>query len=139
MSVVFFDIGDTLATPIFAKDSGRLSGFNVIPEALKALQALQQRAQRMGIISNAGDEQPAHVNELLDGCGLLGFFDSQIIIYGEKSSSEIFKKAAARAGVQPSQCIFVGENKGERGHAAEAGFRVVAAPSLVLSALDATH
>jgi len=56
MPVVFFDIGDTLATPIFAPND-RLIGFNVFPEARTSLEALKARNVRMGIISNARSEE----------------------------------------------------------------------------------
>lgn len=136
MPVVFFDIGDTLATPIFSPDD-RLTGFNVFPEARTALEALKARNVRMGIISNAGDELPATVNALLDECGLLQFFDPDIIVYGKKDSPVIFKTAAEKGGVPPDQCVFVGENSKERSFALAAGFLGVSPhPLLTLDVID---
>lgn len=40
MRVIFFDIGDTLATPIF-DERNRLVGFEVFPDALWALEVLR--------------------------------------------------------------------------------------------------
>lgn len=136
MPVVFFDIGDTLATPMFSADD-RLIGFNVFPEARTSLEALKARNVRMGIISNAGDELPANVNALLDQCGLLRFFDPEIIVYGKKDSPAIFATAAEKAGVIPGQCVFVGENSKERAFALAAGFLSVSPhPSLTLDVID---
>lgn len=70
MPVVFFDIGDTLATPVFTQDDW-LEGFNVFPEARTALASVKQRGLRMGIISNPGNENPDNVNLALDRAGLL--------------------------------------------------------------------
>jgi leucyl aminopeptidase len=136
MPVGFFDIGDTLATPIFTPDD-HLTGFNVFPEARTSLEALKARNVRMGIISNAGDELPERVNALLDQCGLLQFFDPEIIVYGKKDSRAIFVTGAAKAGVTPDQCVFVGENSNERAFALAAGFlRVSPHPSLTLDVID---
>lgn len=136
MPIVFFDIGDTLATPVLSPDN-RLLGFNVFPEARQALESLAAKNIRMGVISNAGDEEPARVNELLDQCGLLRFFDRSLIIYGKKDSPAIFVSAAGQANVPPDQCVFVGENSKERALALAAGFlRVSPHPLLTLDVLD---
>jgi len=136
MPIVFFDIGDTLATPIFAPDD-RLIGFNVFPEARPSLEALKARQVRMGIISNAGDELPANVNALLEQCGLLQFFDPEIIVYGKKDSPAIFVTAAETGGVTPDQCVFVGENSKERSFALAAGFQGVSPhPLLTLDVIE---
>lgn len=136
MPVVFFDIGDTLATPVLSPDD-RLLGFNVFPEARQSLESINAKNIRVGVISNAGDEEPARVNELLDQCGLLRFFDRSLIIYGKKDSPAIFVGAAAQANVPPDQCVFVGENSKERSHAMAAGFlRVSPHPLLTLDVLD---
>lgn len=85
----------------------------------------------MGIISNAGNELPENVNALLDECGLLQFFDPEIIVYGKKDSPAIFLSAAEKAGVTPDQCVFVGENSKERSFALAAGFQGVSPYSLL--------
>ncbi len=53
MRVIFFDIGDTLATPIF-DEQDRLTGFNVFPDALEALEDLLPRPFRLGVILKPG-------------------------------------------------------------------------------------
>ena len=136
MPTVFFDIGDTLATPVFSQDD-RLEGFNVFPEARSALESIKQRGVRMGIISNPGEEEPENVNLALDQSGLLQFFDKDIIVYGKKDSPAIFISAAELPKVSPAECVFVGENSKERSFALAAGFAGVAPhPSLALDVID---
>lgn len=136
MPVIFFDIGDTLATPRLSADGG-LIGFTVFPEALAALEALRARSLRMGIISNRGSIPAADVLRALEASGLLGFFDPRLVIFARKDSPAPFARAAAAARVPPTECIFVGENAAERGHALGAGFSdAVPHPSLVLGVID---
>lgn len=136
MPVVFFDIGDTLATPVFNPDNS-LGAFNVFPEARTALESIKQRGLRMGIISNPGNENPENVNLALDRAGLLQFFNEEIIVYGKKDSPAIFISAAEQASVSLAECVFVGENGRERSFALAAGFGGVAPhPSLALSVID---
>ena len=136
MPVVFFDIGDTLATPVFTQDD-RLEGFNVFPEARIALESIKQRDLRMGIISNPGNENPDNVNLALDRAGILQFFVNELVVYGKKDSPAIFISAAERASVSPAECVFVGENGRERSFGLAAGFGGVAPhPSLAVDVID---
>lgn len=135
MPVLFFDIGETLAHPTFS-DTGDLTGFDVLPGVHDVLEALKQRGLGMGIISNAGDEKPERVNQLLDACGLLGFFDSSLINYRKKDSSAAFAAVVADAGLKPEECIFVGENPQERSFAGTAGLRVAASPAIALEMVE---
>jgi hypothetical protein len=131
MTVIFFDIGDTLATPTFDEDD-HLIGFNVFPDALEALEELRRLSFRLGVISNRGGESPETVNRALEECGLLRFFDPAIVLFRRKDSPAVFTEAAARAGVASAECVFVGENKNERALASKAGFRVAPHPKLAL-------
>jgi len=134
MPVIFFDIGDTLATPRITGD--RLE-FIVLPGVLAALEALRKRSLRMGIISNRGTIEADTVNAALEAAGLLVFFDPNLIVFAKKDSPAPFIDAAAKAGVPPGDCIFVGENNQERVHALNAGFmKAIPDPSLVLDVLD---
>jgi hypothetical protein len=136
MPVIFFDIGQTLATARLDAQ-GRLIGFTVLPGVLDALAKLQARELRMGIISDRGDIEPDTVIHELDRSGLLNFFDQQLIIFAKKNSPAPFKDAANKAGVPPSECFFVGENNEERSHALTAGFaKAIPDPSLVIDVLD---
>jgi bacterial leucyl aminopeptidase len=128
--VILFDIGDTLATPIFSPADDHLEDFAVYPDARDALERLRTRGLRMGILSNAGAEPPEMVNAALERSGIYGFFDPAIIIYARKDSPAPFRRAAARAGCTAEECVFVGENSLERLYAVEADFRVSPHPKL---------
>jgi leucyl aminopeptidase len=130
MPVIFCDIGGTLATPIFSAIDDHLEGFEVYPDARDALEQLRARGLRMGIISDIGSERADTVNGALARAGLYGFFDPEIIIYDVKDSPAPFRRAAAKAGCPPEECIFVGEDSLERRYAIEAGFRVAPHPKL---------
>lgn len=136
MPIIFFDIGETLATARL-DGQGRLIGFTVLPGVHTALERLQERSLRMGIISNRGNFPAQTVTRALDAARLLVFFDPHLIVFERKDSPAPFARAAARAGIAPAECFFVGENKEERSHALNAGFaRVIPDPSLVLNVLD---
>lgn len=123
--VFFFDIGDTLATPVFDGDNLR---FIVLPGAREALVSLWERNIRTGVISHAGDDPQAaeRANAALRDCGLFDFFERALLVYRKKDSPAAFIFAATQAGVPPDQCIFVGENSQERSFALQAGFLHVA-------------
>lgn len=138
MPVIFFDIGDTLASPVFSDDD-RLEGFTVFPEALTALESLESGGYdgRLGIISNAGDEAPSTVNDALGRAGLFDFFNPKYIFYKKKDSPQAFADAAREAGLEASECVFVGENSRERTFALKAGFlRVAPHPLLARDAAE---
>lgn len=136
MPVIFFDIGETLATARLDAN-GRLAGFMVLPGVLEALEGLRERSLRMGIISNRGNIPAETVNRELDASGLLDFFDPRLIIFAPKDSPAPFARAAARAGVPAAECFFVGENNQERTHALSAGFaKAIPHPALVFKVLD---
>lgn len=136
MTVIFFDIGDTLATPRL--DANRqLLELTVLPGVLSALEALSKRQLRMGIISNRGNLEAAAIKRALDVSRLLDFFEPGLIIFAKKDSSIPFQKAAETAGVDPRDCIFVGENNQERAHALSAGYmKAIPDPALVIDVLD---
>lgn len=131
MTVIFFDIGDTLATPMFDEED-RLIGLNVFPDAFEALEELRRRSFRLGVVSNPGGEPLETVNRALEECGLMRFFDPAIILFRKKDSPTVFTDAAAQAGAASDESVFVGENKNERGLASKAGFRVAPHPKLAL-------
>ena len=129
--VVFFDIGDTLASPIL--DAGRLSRLEVyrfVPEVLARLQAGGPEVPvALGLISNTGDETAARLNDVLADAGLLAFVDASLCLFSsieglDKSQPAFFGLARDRAGLPASRCLFVGENAEERAVAASVGFRV---------------
>jgi bacterial leucyl aminopeptidase len=141
--VVFFDIGQALGEVRLAPATGRLDGLLVYPHVPPVLQRLKDAGVRMGIISNTGEERASAVNAVLASSGLLGFFDSGLLVYSrevglDKGSPEIFLLAARLAG-QPDHrnlCVYVGEDSSERKCALDAGMRVAPHPDLVFDVLE---
>lgn len=74
------------------------------------LPALRSRAKRLAIVTNGESAfQRAHV----DALGLAKWMDAVLVSEEEglrKPDPEIFQRAAARLGVEPSRCLFVGDN-----------------------------
>jgi beta-phosphoglucomutase-like phosphatase (HAD superfamily) len=142
-AVVFFDLGDTLAKAVVSPTTHRLNRLEVLPGVLEVLQALRAAQVRLGLISNTGDEPQANLAHVLQQSGLAPFFpEAQLLLYSsvtglKKDSPAVFKEAAKRAGnaATPSRCLYVGENPQERAFAAAAGWRVVAGPQEVPTAL----
>jgi FMN phosphatase YigB (HAD superfamily) len=129
--MVFFDIGDTLASPII--DSGRLSRLEVyrfVPEVLTRLRTGDAGLSvALGLISNTAGETAARLNDVLADSGLLALVDSKLCLFSsveglDKSQPAFFTLARDRAGLPASRCVFVGENAQERAVAASVGFRV---------------
>lgn len=136
MPVIFFDIGQTLATARLDAN-GQLDRFTVLPGVRAALEGLRERSLRMGIISHRGNFPADTVKLKLDQAGLLEFFDPSLILFAKKDSPAPFIEAAETAGVPPAECFFVGENNEEREFALKAKFaKAIPAPSLVLDVLD---
>jgi hypothetical protein len=84
-----------------------------------------------------GQEPEENVRRVLEAAGLYDFFEPNLLVYGAKNSPEIFRYAAEQAGpsARPEGCLFVGEDRDERGYALEAGFRVAPHPRLALEVL----
>jgi FMN phosphatase YigB (HAD superfamily) len=134
MRAAFFDLGDTLGTPVLSAPPIHLIGFEVFEVTVPVLDDLGgPDGLRLGVISNTGNDDGATVDAVLERAGIRDFFEPALRIYSRdvglrKDSPEIFLLAAARAGVAPHECLFVGENPAERGFAAQAGFLVAARP-----------
>jgi leucyl aminopeptidase len=138
IAAVFFDLGDTLGTPVISAPPVHLSGFNVFSFAPVLLQLLRDRGLRLGIISNTGPDGHDRVNPVLEQAGLLGFFEPELCIYSKdvghtKAETAIFAIAVDRAGLsqEPQRCLFVGEDQSERNVARTAGMRVSPDPQAV--------
>lgn len=140
LPAVFFDIGNTLATPRLSPPPVRLEGLDVFPAARNVLRRLHEgRRVRIGIISNTGGETAASMKEVLEQAGIFAFFDPALLLYSsvvgrEKNSPALFALAAKRAGFakNPARCLFVGEDPAERTFAARAGLRVADSPAAAL-------
>jgi FMN phosphatase YigB (HAD superfamily) len=129
---VFFDIGDTLASPHIT--GGHLAGLDVypfVPEILARMRAADgnEFAVALGIVSNTGNDTKASLNDLLDKSGLSALVDASLCLFSsveglDKSQPAFFVRAKDRAAVPSAQCVFVGEDAAERAVAASVGFRV---------------
>lgn len=146
ITAVFFDLGDTLGTPVLSPPPLHLIGFNAFSFGPRILEELKAQGFYLGIISNTGDDPGTTVDQVLAIAGILSFFDEGLRIYSndvglEKNSPEIFRQAASRAGLAatPQRCLFVGESAHERDFAAQAGMNVCPHPSLVHEVLAGQH
>lgn len=132
--VAFFDIGLTLAEPVFASPfpPRKLVGLRVYSYILDILQEIRAQGIRCGIISNKGPQNTEdEVKDFLTQAGLNvpQVFDGPII-FKPKDQPQTFTDAAAAANCPVERCLFVGEDKNERFQAARAGFRVAPHPAL---------
>jgi bacterial leucyl aminopeptidase len=140
IAAVFFDLGDTLGEATVGGHPPRLVRFDVFPFVADVLNQLQQRGLRRGVISNTGQDRSPAMLALLAPTGLLQQLDEDLLVFSAdegitKASRQIFDRAAARAGLAPKQCLFVGEDVAERATASAAGWSVCAHPQLVIEAL----
>ena len=140
---VFFDIGDTLASPRLDA-AGGLAGLDVYPfvvDVLARLRARRTQVAGIGLISNTGTETAAGMRRLLDEAGLSPGLDDGLLLFSsveglDKSRPAFFELAAARAGAAPARCVFVGESEAERRVASAAGFLASPHPLHVFHLLD---
>lgn len=133
MSVLFFDIGGTLAD--VTHEDGHLV-FSPLQRVIGVLDALS--GVRKGIISNPGDGDPALVRAKTALNAAFGryYTDESLINWGAKSSTAIFASAAARAGVAPQDCVFIGEDGAERNTARASGMLSAPHPVFAMAALE---
>lgn len=139
---VFFDIGDTLASPVFSA-VGRVEGLDVYPFVTDVLRRLNDASGqdgtriKLGLISNTTGESAASMRDLLSDAGLLTSFEPHLLLFSSveglnKSDKQFFELACERATADASQCVFVGENEAERKVAASAHLHVSPHPLHVL-------
>jgi bacterial leucyl aminopeptidase len=133
---VFFDIGDTLASPVVT--AGRLTGLRPYPLVADVLQQMESADLSLGLISNTGTETAQSMRDLLEDADLLPFFRDDLLLFSsveglDKSDPAFFELARERAGVPAARCLFVGESEAERAVAKGVGFLVSPHP---LHALD---
>jgi FMN phosphatase YigB (HAD superfamily) len=144
---VFFDIGDTLASPRVVE--GRLTGLDVypfVPELLTRLAAVApgKPTVTLGLISNTGDETAASMQQLLVESGLSTQVEPALCLFSsveglDKSQPAFFALARDRAGRPASRCLFVGEDAAERAVAVSVGFRVSPHPLHALHLVETTN
>jgi FMN phosphatase YigB (HAD superfamily) len=103
-------------------------GRRVVPPDVKpTIIELHRRGYVLGIISNLITEQ--EIPDWLDADGFTPYFKSVLLssVFGRrKPAPEIYWEAARRAGVEPAQCAYVGDNpKREVVGTRQAGFGMV--------------
>ena len=124
-SAAFFDIGNALgSTRPSSQPSHRFEGLDVYQKVPEVLKGLSDSGVRLGIISDVSQETEEDVRRVLEEADLYDFFKPNLLINGRKDSPEIFRRAAEQAGLSltPERCLYVSENRDERGYALEAGF-----------------
>ena len=134
LSVVFFDVGQTLGTVVIEAGTRRLHPF---PSSAALLDTMGRvLGLRIGIISNTPDGMTADdLQEMLAGAGLLTMLDDAAIITSgaagfSKPDRRIYEFASAQVGVRIGKCLYVGENPGEVAGAQKAGMAGVLKPIL---------
>ncbi len=99
--------------------------WHVFPEVPEVLANLRARGVRLGVVSNWDSRLPA----LLERLELRRWFDAVLVsaIEGiEKPAPEIFRRAAARLGIEVEECLHVGDSPLDDYRGAEsAGMRAV--------------
>lgn len=141
MTAIFFDIGDTLATPIVAGSPPRLQKLIVFPYINPILERLARDGYRLGLISNTGDETGEILRLVLKDASILRYFADELMVFSgdypdlpAKPNPALFQKAKELAG-DHAQLLFVGEDSKERETARDVGFTVVPHPKLVEAVL----
>lgn len=142
--VVFFDIGDTLASTVV--DAGRIARLDVfpfVPEVLTRLRATggDHTSVRLGLMSNTGDATADTMTTLLFDAGLLPLVDSDLFLFSsvegvDKSQPAFFTRGRDRAGQPAAECVFVGEDERERLVAAGVGFHTSPHPLHALHVVE---
>jgi FMN phosphatase YigB (HAD superfamily) len=143
--VVFFDIGDTLASAVV--ESGRvvrLDVFPFVPEVLARLRAAggDHASVRIGLLSNTGDATAAALDALLADAGLRPHLDADLCLFSsveglDKSQPAFFTRGQDRSGLPARRCLFVGEDERERHVAESAGFLTSPHPLHAVHAVEA--
>ena len=99
---------DGLAERLY-QEFTQLSNYRLFPDVLPVLEGLRKRGVILGLVSNF----EAWLAELLDRLAVAALFDVCVIsgIEGvEKPDPAIFRLALDRAGVAPSEAVYVGDN-----------------------------
>ncbi len=134
-SVIYFDIGDTLArASLTGTGANQRIVLSPLADVIDTLGDLRDDDFRLGIISNTpGFATRETMSDSLAQANMLEFFVPELLIYSSvvglrKDSVQIFCFAADLAGFphDRGQCVFVGENAGEQRFAREAGFLMAA-------------
>ena len=83
--------------------------FHEVPkESLELLQNLQNRGILTGLISNCYSDEA----KMIKNCALYPLLDVTMLSYEQgisKPDADIYRRAAAELGVEPSECLYVGD------------------------------
>jgi len=113
ITCVFFDVGGTLGTVDAQLQLHPLLDTRVLLESLRA------PGRRFGVISNTpATMKSAGLVALLEKAGIADLFEANIVIASAdaakpKPHAAIYEFAAKRAGVDLTECMFVGEDIAE--------------------------
>ena len=100
---ILFDLGDTL---IGTDGTGK-----PLPHAVETLRRLRKGGYKMGVICNATKATGKDVEEIMEGAGILEFFDTVVVstdVGVEKPDVRIFKIALERLSVKPLESVMIG-------------------------------
>jgi putative hydrolase of the HAD superfamily len=98
-------------------------------DAKETLEAMRERAHKIGLISNTGRSPGVALRRFLEGLGILKFFD--VTIFSDetkcrKPNSGIFDLAARELGARPRDIVHIGDNpEADIWGAKQAGMRAV--------------
>ena len=97
------------------------------PGAVELLAALKERGLAVGVLSNTALDPRARLAEL----GVLEHLDAVVLSFEEgfvKPDPRFFARAAELLGVQPAECLYIGDTPGIDGAAVRAGMTCVLVP-----------
>lgn len=134
-TVVFFDIGNTLASVAVAAGGDGIDRLSVYPYVPEVLGRLREGGARLGVLSDPGGVPAEDVDQALREAGLWDYLEPDLVIYGPKNSPRVFARAGDLAGTA-ERALFVGEDPGERVQAMRAGFLVAPHPLLAVPVLE---
>lgn len=115
IKAVIFDWGDTLMRdyPDRAGPMVTWPHVEAVPGAEEALTALAAAGLQLAVASNAGASDAELMGQALARVGLRRFFAhlwTSKELGASKPAPEFFREAARRAGVEPHECVMVGND-----------------------------
>lgn len=112
VSVIFFDLGDTLICEQGLNGKSLLEAeLEKLPYLDEVLDELKEKGYKLGIITNTVVSREEHVREALIRIGVERYFDvvvTSVDVGHDKPDVRIFLEALSRIGVRPQEAIMVG-------------------------------
>jgi phosphoglycolate phosphatase len=102
-------------------DADALTRWNLYPDTLETLTALDRMGFQLGLISNIGRSALDAAIQRLDLSGRISVVISRDEVNELKPSPEGLLRAAAACTVEPGNCIFIGDSRNDVGAARKAG------------------